>query len=144
MKFSNKRQQYEASNVTFNANNLEAYSYGWWKFVSVINDKVVFNNATYSNTTSKHQSKVRRLMSEKAITIDLMLQFTNKSLSLDSLQDEIRYTKDAIKELELILTNPRRKKSLDVTRLAQIGRYLKHIKAVELVLYGTELNAALQ
>lgn len=66
---------YKASNVTFNPLTCEAYSYGWWKFVAKIDGKVIFNNYRYSNTTTKHQYKVRRLLLERGITIDIEAPF---------------------------------------------------------------------
>lgn len=62
---------YKASNVTFNPSRIEAFSYGWWKFVGVVEGKVVFNNYYYSPSTCKHQSKVRRLLAELGIKIDI-------------------------------------------------------------------------
>lgn len=80
MKYYSRSKIYKASNVTFNAETCEAYSYGWWKFVARINGFVVFNNYRYSNSTSKHQSKVRSLMSELGIKIDLYVS-TNCGLN---------------------------------------------------------------
>lgn len=73
MKFYSRLNVYKASNVSFNPDTIAAYSYGWWKFVSVINGKVIFNNYNYSPSTNKHQHKVRRLMAELGIDIDLMV-----------------------------------------------------------------------
>ena len=70
MKYFKTRNQYEASNVTFNPSIVEARSYNWWVFVKYIGQDVVFNSYPYSNTTIKHQHKVRRLMNELGITID--------------------------------------------------------------------------
>lgn len=66
---------YQASNynVTFNPKTLEAHSYKWWKFVAKIDGKIVFNNFRYSVSTSKHQSKVRSLLNQLGIKIDLEL-----------------------------------------------------------------------
>lgn len=71
MKFFSRLGIYKASNVTFNPNTVQAYSYDWWKFVAVINGFVVFNNYRYSVSTGKHQSKVRRLMDELGLKIDV-------------------------------------------------------------------------
>lgn len=70
MKYSNKRQRYEASNVSFNPETFKAYSYGWWQFVAKIDGKIYFNTHFYSPSTCKHQSKVRRLLDELGIKID--------------------------------------------------------------------------
>lgn len=69
-----KQGIYKASNVTFNPNTLEAYSYDWWQFVKVIRGKVIFNSYRYSNTTARHQSKVRQVMVQLGIKIDLEVQ----------------------------------------------------------------------
>lgn len=77
MKFNDKTGMYKASNVTFDLNTLNAFSYSWWRFVAVIDGMVVFNNHNYSNTTRKHQAKVRSVMSNLGIKIDLELPVAN-------------------------------------------------------------------
>jgi hypothetical protein len=73
MKFMKRTGIYKATNVTFNPKTLDAHSYRWWRFVAVVEGKVIFNNYRYSVTTSKHQSKVRQLMLELGIKIDAFL-----------------------------------------------------------------------
>lgn len=65
-----KPSLYEASNVTFDSEKLEAFSYKWWQFVKVIEGKLVFNHYNYSPTTVRHLYKVKRLMNELGIVID--------------------------------------------------------------------------
>lgn len=79
MKYFKRSGVYRASNVSFDPIKIEAYSYNWWKFVSVIEGKVIFNCFRYSNSTSKHQCKVRRLMELLGINID---QFVSLPKSL--------------------------------------------------------------
>lgn len=64
---------YKASNVTFDPKTMVATSYIWWHFVKVIEGKVIFNDYRYSPTTGRHQTKVRRLMQELGIKIDITL-----------------------------------------------------------------------
>jgi len=68
-----RKQIYQASNynVTFDPKTTSAFSYHWWKFVGIVEGKVIFNNYRYSNSTSKHQSKVRTLLNELNIKIDI-------------------------------------------------------------------------
>lgn len=73
MRYMSRSGLYQASNVTFNPKIIQAVSYSWWTFVAVIDGKTVFNNHYYSNTTNKHQWKVRRQMRELGINIDLEL-----------------------------------------------------------------------
>lgn len=73
MKHMKRSGLYQASNynVTFDPSKVEARSYSWWVFVAKVEGLVVFNNYRYSNSTSKHQSKVRSLLNDLGIKIDL-------------------------------------------------------------------------
>lgn len=55
---------------TFDPKTCRAYSYDWWRYVDKIKGKVVFNNYSYSPTTSGHQSRTRSLLKELKIEID--------------------------------------------------------------------------
>lgn len=57
--------------LTFDPKTCSAHSYRWWKFVGIVEGQVVFNNFRYSVTTSKQQSKVRQLLRELGIKIDV-------------------------------------------------------------------------
>lgn len=70
MKYMKRAMVWAASNVTFSQTEMSARSYKWWKFVALIEGKVIFNNYFYSSTTCRHQWKVRRLMNELGIRID--------------------------------------------------------------------------
>ena len=75
MKYMKRASIYQASNYncTFDPTKIEARSYKWWSFVRKIEGKTVFNSYRYSVTTAKHQSKVRSLLEELGIKIDLEL-----------------------------------------------------------------------
>lgn len=79
MKFMKRANIYQASdyNVTFDPNKIEARSYKWFVFVAKVEGKVIFNNYRYSNSTSKHQSKVRSLLKELNIKIDIEMPLPN-------------------------------------------------------------------
>ena len=144
MKFSAKRQQFEGSNVSFNPFTQVAKSYDWWVFLTNMNGIVVFNNSRYSNTTNRHQSKVKALMLRAAIVPSLTLHNTRESLtSGKALQSEIVNTNALIKQLESELVNPRRKKALDSERQKVVYFWKEHVSKVEAVLFGSELNASL-
>lgn len=80
MKFNSKSGLYTASNVSYDPRTQEARSYAWWSFVRVIRGGLVFNTHPYSNTTIKHQYKVRKLLLELGVSIRLEVN-TRKSLS---------------------------------------------------------------
>lgn len=120
MKFIKKRNQYEASNVSFDPENISAVSYNWWEFVKVINGKVVFNDYNYSPSTLKHQSKVRRLLETLNIKVDVVIESTKSLSSYDWQDDALRMLDNKINLLNDALNNPRRKKALDEKRKESI------------------------
>lgn len=88
MKYYIRQDQYKASNVTFRRSpTIQAFSYGWWEFVAIKGGKVVFNTYPYSNTTRRHQLKVKRLMKELGITIDLEVSTKLSLMDADWLKD---------------------------------------------------------
>lgn len=83
MKYFTRAGIYKANNVTFNPKTIEAHSYSWWKFVDVIENKVIFNSYRYSVSTSKHQKKVLGLMHDLGIKIDHFLELPQGICSCD-------------------------------------------------------------
>jgi len=81
MKYYTRLNRYKASNVEFDCNSLTAWSYGWWNFFRNINGLNVFNNYFYSVSTRGHQAKIRRLLHELNIPIDVEIN-TVKSLTV--------------------------------------------------------------
>jgi hypothetical protein len=71
MKYYKRLKLYKSSNLVFDPEKIEAYSYGHWKFVTKIKNKVIFNWFRYSASTHKHQCKVSHLLRELKIKIDL-------------------------------------------------------------------------
>ena len=88
---------YQASNynVTFDPKKIEARSYKWWVFVAEVEGKVIFNNYRYSNSTSKHQSKVRALLNDLGIKIDIEMPLP-KGISDNSLAFLIQWGEETL------------------------------------------------
>lgn len=76
MKYFKKLKIYKINNCTFNPETIEAHSYKWWRFVAKIDGVVIFNSYYFSPTTSKHQSKVKALLNELGIKIDIEAPFS--------------------------------------------------------------------
>jgi hypothetical protein len=105
MKYFPKLKLYKAANVTFNPETREAHSYSWWRFTAMIDGKLVFNDYHYSNTTRKHQCKVRALLSDLGLTIDHVVNVRESLVSCqggDTIQGLLDRTQNTItaKELE--------------------------------------------
>lgn len=90
LNFSKRANIYKntTGSLTFNPETKEAVSYGWWKFVAMIDGQLVFNNYAYSNTTAKQQGKIRTLLSQLNIKIDLELPVP-KGLQVYSTLEEV-------------------------------------------------------
>ena len=74
MRYIKTQKTYKASNVFVTIDHekrhYEAYSYNWWQFVAVYNDKVIFNDHRYSPSTAAHQNKVRKVLEGEGVHID--------------------------------------------------------------------------
>lgn len=95
MKYMKRTGIYKAANVTFDPKKIQAHSYVWWKFVDVVEGKVIFNNYRYSVTTSKHQSKVRALMNDLGIKIDIEMPLP-RGISDNSLSFLIKWAEETL------------------------------------------------
>lgn len=100
MKFMKRSGVYKASNVEFNPQKIQAFSYAWWKFVKVFGNHVVFNNYSYSNSTRKHQIKVRGLMHELGIKIDFVANVRDTLDKFDTLESVMRQSDETTKSQE--------------------------------------------
>lgn len=147
MKYFERAGIYKASNVSFDPKTCEARSYAWWIFVRKIGNKVVFNNYRYSVTTAKHQSKVRWLLAELGINIDVEieapqgLQRSDIACSLSGrtgLSSAIQLYEDRIKTLEAEMKKPRTRKAKNYERFEQIKHYYRQIIQVKLLIQELE------
>lgn len=131
MKWMVRKGIYQASNVTFDPETCEAYSYGWWKFVGKIGGKIVFNTYSYSNTTIKHQLKVRSLLRDLDLWPDYELEVPG---GLQSLHTGAAYYHKLIEELqaEIAIKGSHKAKNLErQKRIKELKVSLAVCKALE-------------
>jgi hypothetical protein len=103
MKYFPRLKVYKNSTNTnwFNPETLEARSYRHWAYLKMINGQLVFNNYMFSNSTAKHQSKLRQLLRELNISIDYFIESPNglqdlnsaKEYYLNKINNNIKYMK---------------------------------------------------
>jgi hypothetical protein len=78
---------------TFNPETCEAHSYGHWKYVTKVNNTIIFNDYTYSMTTNKHQSEMRSLLCELELDKNVIYVDQRESLTsgifLNSLYEDL-------------------------------------------------------
>lgn len=122
MKFKPRRGRYESSNVSFDPDFCWAYSYGWWRFVDKVNGKVIFNNYSYSQSTNKHQSKVRGLLRDLGIEIDFVVYSQAGLHSSGWKVHAVQTLTDSIEAVKSQLSNPRRHKKLDEERVLRLNQ----------------------
>lgn len=80
MKWYKRLKIYKRPNCTFNPEKIEAVSYNWRTFVTMIEGKVIFNGYNYSQTTRNHQYTVKDLLKKHNIKIDFISN-SDKSLT---------------------------------------------------------------
>lgn len=105
MKFMKRANIYQASNynVTYDPTTTEARSYRWWAFVKVIEGKIIFNSHRYSVSTSKHQSKVRSLMSQLNVHIDMFVDLRSGLQDISTLEE--LYFKEEVAQCQRFLSD---------------------------------------
>ena len=130
MKFLKTKNLYKAANVEFNPETLEATSYDWWCFLKVIKGKRVFNAYNYSNTTCKHQQKVRAVLDQLNITIDLIIETPDSLNSAVALGDSITLYETRIKKLNEEINKPGTQKKKNEERKKLIKEIQLKIKQV--------------
>lgn len=137
MKHKVRANIYESSNVSFNCNTQEAYSYSWWCFFK----DGIFNNCNYSPSTTKHQYKVKSLLRELNIDIKLELRLTTIGLHngtnrgvehgiVNALHDELHLINVEVKNLEKLIAKPRTTVKKNEERKEMIKELLEHHKNV--------------
>lgn len=106
-------------NCTFNQETMQAYSYGWWRFVEVVDNKVLFNNYSYSHSTSKHQWNTQRLLGKLGIKIDF--EFACRKGFQDGYESAVQDYKYKIKQLKELIKTPGTHKKKNEERKNQIA-----------------------
>lgn len=148
MKYYTRLKEYKASNVSLTVEpKLEAYSYAWWLFVVRYKGLVIFNNTNYSSSTCKHQSKVRDVLDNLNIKIDIELNNTFKSFGefkehrpsdgdyvKAAIEDEIEKIELINKNLADLIKKPRTQKRTNEKRAQQIKKNKNQIKKLKKVL----------
>ena len=90
LKYMKKSNIYKNSTGScfFDPVRIEASSYTWWTFLSKIDNLVIFNDYTYSSSTSSHQNLVRDLLKTHGIKIDLIV-YSRKGLQSSEWKNEV-------------------------------------------------------
>jgi len=128
LKFYSRLNMFKGNNVSFNPKTKTAKSYNWWEFVKVIGGKLVFNHYHYSQSTSKHQSKVRNLLDQLNIPVDIYVEAPK---GLQNLDDSIKYMGRRIATLELEQSKGKKKSWAYENRSNQIKAFRESISELQ-------------
>lgn len=144
MKYYPRLKMYKASNVQFDPETISAYSYDWWQFVRSFNGTVVFNDYNYSSMTVKHQWKVRSVLDDLCIKIDLSIECPG---GLQDLESGVRHYEKMIADLQELIKKPGTHRAKNAQRKKLIAGYRKKISIIQKTLmdksYGcTECGAS--
>lgn len=140
IRYYKKLDTFKASNVEFDPKTMVATSYGWWELVKVIRGRVVFNKCRYSQSTSMHQSKVRHLLEQLGIAIDMEIDAPH---GLQRPESAIDRCERKIKDLEKEINKPRSQARKNADRRHEIEALREEIAKIENLLgVKKELKAA--
>jgi hypothetical protein len=137
MKLQTTKNRYKQTNCELAVNDsgdfVEVYadSYNWWPFIQT--DKVgniVFNNANYSKPTTNHQSNCSRILYRLGLETHLTLRRTKSPMRdiKESINDEISYIRDDIRNLIAKIKTKGSWKKTNVSRKNKIKSLLYEIK----------------
>lgn len=143
MKFIKTKNTYKASNVELDLNTMTAVSYNWWTFLKVIDGQLVFNSYAYSPSTQRQQSKVLKVLAEKGIKIDFIIE-SRKSLTNSSLfEDAKELIRNDIEDLNDAINKKGSQKAKNEERIKTI-EFLKQKKFnVDLFVQKSHVMAAM-
>lgn len=113
-------------NVTFDPETFEARSYNWWVFVKKINNKVVFNDYSYSVSTNAHQWLVKRVLIDLGIKIDVTV-YMHDSLS-NFKEHALPSLYEKIYDLEIVMNRKGTNKEKNQDRQSWINDAKQEIK----------------
>lgn len=138
MKYYKKAGIYKNStgSCTYSPEREEAHSYNWWCFLKRINGVLVFNDYSYSVSTTAHQSRIRSMLSQEGKEIGL---FINAPRGLDDLGSALRYYKVEIESAQEYLNKPRIRKTTKESLKMKIHSARYTMRRI-LELTGNELN----
>lgn len=139
LKLKKRTGCYEASNVWFNPETMEATSFQWWYFVKRIGGKVVFNDYRYSSYTTRHQNKVDRTMQKLGIKVDVTIEAPK---GLQNLPAAMSYYEERIKTLISEIQRPRSHKEKNRQRALLINGYRGKIWEIQDLLRAEAKQAA--
>lgn len=144
MKFIKTKNTYKASNVELNLNTMTAVSYNWWTFLKIIDGKLVFNSYAYSPSTQRQQSKVLRVLAEKGIKIDFVIE-SKKSLTDSSLfNDAKELIQNDIDDLNDAINKKGSQKAKNVERAKSIENLKLKLYSLDLFVHKTPVMVELR
>lgn len=125
-----RQQRFERASVYFDPKTQEAYSYSWWRFVERIGPYLVFNNYSYSVSTSKHQRQMRWLLSDLGLSIDLNIEAPQ---GLADLESAIAHYNRRILALETACAKKGARKAKNAERLQEIDQLKIKIATIQML-----------
>ena len=129
MKYAPRLGIFKAANVTFDPSRCVGKSYDWWIFVTrTSTGKVVFNNYTYSPTTTRHQSKMRDLLKSIGVRVDAEIESPD---GLQSPESAIALYGKRIQALHDAIGKKGSRKAKNAERLKAIAMFQKRIGLVK-------------
>ena len=120
-------KNYKGSNRV-DPKTMEAHSYQWWKYLMKVDDLLIFNSYTYSNSTSKHQVHTLNLLRSMGKKPDVYIECHQ---GLGSWETAIADYEVRIAGLEKLIATPKTRKAKNEERKATIEHFRGKIEIIK-------------
>jgi len=141
LKYFKKLNVYKNSTGSnyFDPETMVATSYNWWVYLKRIKGKLVFNDYSYSPSTSGHQSALKGVLKDLGIKIDIIV-FCRQGLTDSGINEAIEDKFKSIVELEILIARKGSKKETNEFRKKQIKKLNNDIETLQSI--GGKLSKA--
>lgn len=129
MKYYKTLGLFKCSNLTYNPKTGQGYSFDWYRIVDKIDGQYILNTYNYSNSTIKHVSKIREILSECGVREYFEIEAPQ---GLQNLEQSVHYYDYLIKKLNKELENKRIRKPEN--RINLIKFYKQKIVMIKILL----------
>jgi hypothetical protein len=128
MKHLKRQNFYQSSNLTFFPENGAGYSFNWYRIVDRIKGNVILNTYRYSATTGRHIWKIRKLLNDLGIRIDLEIEAPK---GLQDLNAAIEFYIENNDRLQKEINQKGTKKAVNEKRQTKISENLDKINFIK-------------
>jgi hypothetical protein len=127
MKFYKRLNLYKCSNLQYNLETEQAYSYEWYCIAKRFGKVMVVNSYPFSPTTQRHAYKIRSLFDE----LNIQYEEISAPKGLQSLDLALNYYQNCIQREREAIAKPRSRELTNIEREKTIKYCQSRIKLIQ-------------